>query len=200
MIVYVLTNPAMPGLVKIGWTGQNDVKVRMSQLYGVGVPVPFDVEFAAEVDDAPSVEAALHTAFAPNRVNPKREFFQIDPEQAIAILRLLERREATADVKEQQDTIDEESIAAGIELSRKHPVMNLQEMNIPVGSVLHFTRSDATAIVIGPRKVRHEGREVLLSPLTKELLQYDYNVRPALYWTYSGRLLVEIYNETYLHA
>jgi hypothetical protein len=41
-IVYVLTNPAMPGLVKIGKTTQVEVEERMKQLYGTGVPVPFD--------------------------------------------------------------------------------------------------------------------------------------------------------------
>ena len=37
-IAYVLTNPAMPGLVKIGKTTQLEVKERMKQLYGTGVP------------------------------------------------------------------------------------------------------------------------------------------------------------------
>lgn len=35
-IVYVLTNPAMPGLVKIGYTTQEDVKMRIAQLYSTG--------------------------------------------------------------------------------------------------------------------------------------------------------------------
>ncbi|GAB4223286.1 MAG: hypothetical protein Kow0076_5540 [Francisella sp.] len=35
-IVYVLTNPSMPGLVKIGKTTQSDVECRMKQLYSSG--------------------------------------------------------------------------------------------------------------------------------------------------------------------
>ncbi|MEN9670014.1 MAG: hypothetical protein RL018_291 [Pseudomonadota bacterium] len=36
-IVYVLTNPAMPGLIKIGMTTQMEVEARMKQLYSTGV-------------------------------------------------------------------------------------------------------------------------------------------------------------------
>jgi hypothetical protein len=35
-IVYVLTNPAMPGFVKIGKTFIEDVGVRLQQLYTTG--------------------------------------------------------------------------------------------------------------------------------------------------------------------
>ena len=54
-VVYVLTNPAMPGLVKIGKTTQNDVTTRISQLYTTGVPLPFDCEYAVKVADMSSV-------------------------------------------------------------------------------------------------------------------------------------------------
>ena len=78
-VVYVLTNPAMPGLVKIGQT-TNVITNRMNELNTTGVPFPFDCLFACEVDDCKLVENSLHKAFYPNRINPKREFFEIDPE------------------------------------------------------------------------------------------------------------------------
>lgn len=88
-VVYVLTNPAMPGLVKIGRTDQDDANTRIAQLYTTGVPVPFKLEFACKVPNSEEVERALHIAFGPSRVNPKREFFTLNADQAIAILRLL---------------------------------------------------------------------------------------------------------------
>ena len=38
-IVYLLTNPYMPGLVKIGMTKQEDLEKRMKELYTTGVPI-----------------------------------------------------------------------------------------------------------------------------------------------------------------
>lgn len=81
-IVYLLTNPAMPGLVKIGKTTRDDPQLRMGDLYTTGVPLPFDCELAMEVEDETQVETAFHQAFEPNRINPKREFFKIDVVQA----------------------------------------------------------------------------------------------------------------------
>jgi hypothetical protein len=78
-IVYVLSNPAIPGIVKIGRTAKEDAKLRIAQLYTTGVPVPFTLEFACRVPNPDEVEKALHVAFAPHRINLKREFFKIDP-------------------------------------------------------------------------------------------------------------------------
>ena len=48
-IVYVLTNEAMPGLVKIGLTADT-VEARLTQLSShTGVPLAFECYFAAEV-------------------------------------------------------------------------------------------------------------------------------------------------------
>ena len=71
--VYVLTNPAMPNMVKIGKTTRN-VELRLADLYSTGVPLPFECEYAAKVKDLDKTEKAFHKAFSPNRVNPKREF------------------------------------------------------------------------------------------------------------------------------
>ena len=80
-IVYVLTNPAMPKLVKIGKTGRG-VETRLNDLYTTGVPLPFECAYAARVEDMDKVEKAFHNAFGPYRVNPRREFFEIEPEQS----------------------------------------------------------------------------------------------------------------------
>src|SRR5437588_4294528 len=127
-IVYVLTNEAMPGLVKIGLTKQEDANARIGDLYTTGVPVPFNIEYACKVQNSKEVEAALHTAFAPHRINPKREFFKIDPEQAVSILRLLHTEDATPEIKQQPAGLDQESLAAAEELKAKRPRMNFHEM------------------------------------------------------------------------
>lgn len=196
-IVYVVTNPAMPGLVKIGYTSQADAKDRIAQLYGTGVPVPFNLEYAARVDNTEKVEEALHTAFAPYRINPKREFFRIEPEQAIVILRLLQKDDATAEVAQQADSVDPESIAAAEQMRKRRPNMNFQEMGIPVGATLYFTQGDSTVTVLGPKRVQFGEEEMSLTAVTKQLQETDYNLPPALYWTYDGKLLRDIYNETY---
>ena len=59
-IVYVLTNPAMPGLVKIGKTARDSIDARLNELYSTGVPVPFECAFAARVIDEAKVESAFH--------------------------------------------------------------------------------------------------------------------------------------------
>ena len=64
-IVYVLTNPAMPDIVKIGKTARGAVDARLSELYATGVPVPFECASARPVVDESRVEKAFHLAFGP---------------------------------------------------------------------------------------------------------------------------------------
>ena len=71
-IVYVLTNPAMPGLVKIGKTARESVETHFTELYSTGVPVPFECAYAARVIDEATLEQAFHAAFGPYRLNPTR--------------------------------------------------------------------------------------------------------------------------------
>lgn len=197
MIVYVLTNPAMPGLVKIGRTDNTDANIRIAQLYTTGVPVPFTLEYACKVSNPDEVERALHIAFGPQRTNPKREFFNIEPEQAIAILRLLNTEDATQEVLGQKSDIDPESAQAAVALKAKRPNMNFAEMGIPEGSVLHSVEDDSTAIVVSPKKVLFQDEEMSLTAATRIVLGIEHSVQPSPYWTYNGRSLRDIYNETY---
>lgn len=50
-IIYILTNEAMPGMVKVGLTNDS-VEARITHLSSsTGVPLPFECYFAAEVSD-----------------------------------------------------------------------------------------------------------------------------------------------------
>ena len=196
-IVYLVTNPAMPGLVKIGRTGRGDARARIGELYSTGVPVPFTLEYACRVKDGAEVERALHVAFGPQRLNVRREFFRIDPEQAIAILRLLHTEDATREVEAQRDGVDAESRAAADELRKRRPNLNFEEMGIPIGSLLESTHGPVTVTVVGPRRVRLGDEELSLSAATSRVLQLDYSIAPGAHWTFRGRRINAIYDETY---
>lgn len=200
-IVYILTNPAMPGIVKIGLTARGDMEKRMKELFSTGVPVPFVCYFACDVDNCAAVEQALHIAFYPNRIHPKREFFKIEPEQPVAILKLFEKKEVTNDVNREIEvnttTVDRE---AGKKLERqRRPPLDFHFAEIPNGSELIFLDEDneKIATVCSNRKVMYEGRERSLTELTRELLKLDYSVQPAPYWSFNGRSLRDIYEEKY---
>lgn len=185
--VYVLSNPSMPGIIKIGVT-QDSVENRCRTISkATGVPTPFEVEYECTVDDCYNVEKALQAAFAPYRVNENREFFKVATTQVIAILQLVQigntTEEATADQPE----------------TKRNPRFKFAEMNIPVGAKLLFTQDETVKATVTANNnvVRDggDGREVALSTLSRELI--GYIVRPLQYWTYDGRNLLEIYNATY---
>ena len=128
-IVYVLTNPAMPGIVKIGMTDNPDVQLRMGQLYTTGVPFPFDCVIAREIVDreAVEIESALHTAFGPNRINPSREFFQLEPEQVEVLLRVMPGKDVTPPDTDQSAALSPDDREASSEFKKKQSQTNEEE-------------------------------------------------------------------------
>jgi hypothetical protein len=102
-IVYIGSNPAMPGIVKIGST--NNLEGRFDALYDTNVPFPFVCMYACEVDNYKEVEKAIHGICESSRVNKSREFFNIDPEKIMPVLKLLSTKDVTKAV-EKQLTLD----------------------------------------------------------------------------------------------
>ena len=198
-IIYLLSNPVMPGIIKIGKTTKEDVKVRMKELYSSGVPLPFECVYAARVTNIDEVEKALHTAFSPDRLNPKREFFEIEAGQAIAIIRLLESQNVTPLVDREINVIDPVELEAGKAYATKRPRMNFVEMGIPLGAELVFNNNAEVALVMSDRTVKFRNEETSITAATRAALGegYAYNIAPGPYWSYNGRRLRDIYNETY---
>lgn len=201
-IVYVLSNSAMPGLVKIGMTTRGDIDARMKELYSTGVPVPFECVYACEVkvSDCSKIEKALHKAFEPNRINSNREFFSIKPEQATAILELFDRKDITHEVSAEIDNdLTAEDKAAGERIkSARRPPMNYREMGICIGAKLTFVKDASVQVTIsGDKKVSYNNEEFSLTAVTKKLLGITRALQPTAYWEYEGKNLRDIYDETY---
>ncbi len=197
-IVYVLTNPAMPGLVKIGKTIQGSTEERMSTLYNSSVPVPFECQFAAKVPNVNETEVALHQAFSPNRINPRREFFDIEPDQAIVFLKLIALEDVTPQIRVEVDEgVDESSKHAREQMIRRRPSLNFLEMRIPIGATLISIDNGEEATVIDKRRILFREEHSSLTRATREILDIEYSVAPTPHWTYEGKLLSEIYDETY---
>jgi hypothetical protein len=91
--IYVLINPSMAGLVKIGKTTR-DPAGRARELSGAtGVPSPFVVAYDAFFDDCSSAEEFVHALLEQNgyRVSSNREFFSASVSEAIKAVMEAER-------------------------------------------------------------------------------------------------------------
>ena len=191
-IVYVLTNEAMPGLVKVGLT-TDSVEARISQLNShSGVPLPFECYFAAEVHDCSRVEKILHQLFAEFRVNPKREFFRVDPEKVVLAISIGDFKEVTPE----SVAIDTEEQQALEKVRARRPNLKLEAVGINPGAILTFSRDEEiTAEVVPDGKLLLNGE--VLSPSAaalKVLHQLGYRCPTAngsAYWMFEGELLDE---------
>ena len=201
-IVYLLTNPCMPGLVKIGMTTRDYIEARMKELYTTGVPVPFECYFACVVNqkDCVAIEKALHKAFAPQRVNDNREFFKIHPEQAKAILDLFHHKDITDEVTDEiQNDLTDDDKAASNKVQKKRPPLNFDEMGMHKGDILVWKDDPSiTVTIISDKKISYKGEEVSISALSAQLKGYKVkHIQPTPHWLYKDKLLSEIYDETY---
>lgn len=93
--VYVLSNPSMPGLLKIGMT-RFDPSRRVQELSSAtGVPTSFQLVYYREFHNCVSAEIEIHSILASKglRYNDQREFFTVDTVEAINTLLSLEDNE-----------------------------------------------------------------------------------------------------------
>ena len=193
-IVYILTNPAMPDLIKIGRT-EGTIEDRVRQLNSVpGVPLPFEVFFAAVVEDAIGWERALHEAFDDRRLNPRREFFRLSPDKPLAILKMAHIHIVTpshdiAESREELEALDRER--------RRETNFTFNGLPIPHSAKLQSVFDDAIECeIVGDRDVRFRGEIHSLSSSALIVARekgYEWrSIRGPAYWKYEGRTLLEV--------
>lgn len=82
--VYVISNKAMPGIVKVGYSMQ-DPELRARELDHTGAPHRYEVDFEVLVDEPRSIEQRVHRDLSAKREG--REWFRCTAEEAIGAIK-----------------------------------------------------------------------------------------------------------------
>lgn len=85
--LYVISSPSLPGLVKLGCTRRLNPALRVRELSSSSLPEPYHAHCFVFSDDCFELENNIHKYFDKERVNPDREFFRIEPIEAIDVLK-----------------------------------------------------------------------------------------------------------------
>jgi len=191
-IVYVLTNEAMPGIVKIGRTSGN-VQERMRSLFSTSLPLPFECAYAAEVADSTFVERTLHALFSDHRISPNREFFRLTPEKVIIALRLAQHRDVTPSTGVFESPEQEQAVERARERRGR---INLATIGIAQGTVLTCSRDEnMTATVLDDSQVMFDGERMSLSGAALKAVRalgYQWRaVSGSDVWMFEGETLDE---------
>ena len=193
--VYILTNEAMPGIIKIGWT-DNAVEQRMKELDKTGTPLPFTCFYAKRVDDPRFVESKLHEAFDEFRIRENREFFRMSADQAKAALEIA----SGEDVTPQGDVVETESDKVALDRERKRTRFNFAQIGIEPGEILEFKKDPSiTAKVVENDQIEFRGNITSLSPaaliIVHEMGYKWTKIAGPQFWTYKGKPLYELNNQ-----
>ena len=198
--VYILSNPHMPGLVKIGRTTAANLKQRIRTLSSSSsIPIPFVVEFAGTIKHDIPAERILHKAFEAKRISKKREFFETSPEEAYELLEMLIDKRIFINEKDFiEDKEDKINLNKEIKKEKKQiENFNFNMVNIEDDEFLYFSKDkNIICTVKGGNKVFFQGKEeTLTSAARKALKQLGTpldNPRGPYYWLYKDENLVNL--------
>lgn len=205
-VIYILTNPSFPQYVKIGYA--SDLQRRLRELnrsealpYAFRAYAVYDVE--RELKDKAVHELldqlrpdlrTIETFDGRRRV---REFFEMPPEDAYAILEAVARISGTEDrlhrVMPTGDQLEDEVKAEAVRTdvrSGRRGRFRFSMVGLGPGDVVAF-RDDAAkvATVVDDTHVEYEGVTTSLSRLANELTGIGRALQGTIYFTYEGELL-----------
>ena len=189
--VYIISNPAMPGLVKIGKT--INLEARLQSLYSSGVPMPFRCIYAKEVDNYSEVERKLHKGLNSHRENSNREFFRIPEEEVINFLELVPGKDVTPKEDDFEDKEDEIAFERATRIGQR---FNFNMVKIPIDSTLTFIRDEnVTCRVISSSRVEFDGNDHSLSSaalIATNRMGFNWKtIAGPLNWKFEGEVLDE---------
>ena len=161
--VYVITNAAMPGLVKVGFT-MNDPEIRARELNHTGSPHPYIVAYEMLVDEPRQIEQSTHKLLSPKL--EKKEWFRCGSEEAIAAIKLVvgnnvitenykaaerlkaeemyrkQEEERKALAKKQQELYREQQVERDAQLKKQEAVFKQQQAEAAIENQLVAEESE----------------------------------------------------------
>lgn len=189
--IYIMTNPCLQNMVKIGYA--KDVEERRKQLSTTALPYDYEVyatyETPGKLEDK-KLHKLIDNLNPDLRVSKNREFFVMSPEDAYDLL------EAIAMISGSQDKLQKRNGSdAATEQKTKKPAVNFQKCNIPIGAELVFIDDPNVKVtVVTDRKVQYNNEITSLSAVAKSIK--GYSIAGPSYFSYNGKIVAEIARET----
>ena len=203
--VYILTNPSFKeDWVKIGKSSR-PVDVRSKELDNTAVPLPFEIYATLKTVKYDIVEKKIHKAIdrlTDLRIRQNREFFNINPELALEILRdeamVLDDAEVTLyrDNKPIKPTDVTKPREPNPSLPHR-PRFKFSMIDVPVGASLVFVPTGITVKVASDDQIEYDGRIYKLSPFVGTFMPENKRNTSGAYqgpkfFTYKGEILDDI--------
>lgn len=205
-VIYILTNPSFPQYVKIGYA--SDLQRRLRELNrSEALPYAFRAYATYDVDHK-LTDKVLHELI--DQLNPDlrtietfdgktrtKEFFEMEPEDAYAILEAISRISGTEErlhrVTPTGEQVEEEREAEearqDAETGRRTR-FRFSMVGINPGETVAFANDPSkVARVVDDTHVEYEGVTTSLSALAKEFLGRSSGVQGPLRFTYEGERL-----------
>ena len=195
--VYILTNPAFKeDWVKIGKTASS-VEKRMEELFTTALPTRFELYAWCKTTKYNELEKQAHhilDKLTDSRIDDKREFFQLVPSEALAVL-----RELASTIDDAEFYVPSEE-KGDTPRATPAPPFRFSMVHLKPGAELVFEPTGTRVVVVEDKsdnKVMYEDKKYTLSGFCKHFMPANKrNKKDAYqgphYFSYEGKLLVTL--------
>ncbi len=212
-VIYILTNPAFPQYVKIGYA--QDLEKRLKQL-NRSETLPFAFRaYAVYAVESGLTDKSLHSII--DSLNPDlraienfdgkkriKEFYAMSAEDAYRLLECIAKISGTTDrlkrMKPEGHEIEDENTAREVREAARRGPFRFSMCGIRPGEEVVFVEDETKkAMVVDDRHVRFGKETISLSALAKCLLGCHHPVQGTLHFKYKGEVLDDIRKEREAH-
>lgn len=195
--VYILTNPSFKNnWVKIG-KSERPVEQRRKELDTTSVPLPFEIYATIKTSKYNEVEKKVHREidrFTDCRVRKNREFFEVEPQVALEVLKDIASLLDDAEITEYTKPAETES-----QVKERRSPFKFSMAEISAGSEIKFVDADITVTVADDKHIEYNGDLYTLSGFAATFMPEKKRNTSGAYcgpehFTFQGTLLSELRN------